>query len=224
MKKKERKVDDMELTAAALWLNTTFAGFDAAVTAGVHKLYDLAPGFFTPFMEFISLLGKGGIFLIILSLLLLVFKKTRRYGTAMCIGLAIAFAFVNLYLKVVIARPRPYMDQSSVFYQFWTMVGQHVESDKSFPSGHTNAAFATMIPLFLLGDKRWSWTALVFAILMGISRIYLCVHFPSDVIGGAITGTIGALLGILIAEKLPEKWYAWGGRQEKGRHEDVRVR
>ena len=214
----------MTMTAEAAWLNSTFGAFDESVTLAVHKLYEACGGWMTPIMEFISLLGKGGIFLIILSLLLLVFKKTRRYGTAMCIGLAIAFAFVNLYLKVVIARPRPYMDQSSVFYQFWTMVGQHVESDKSFPSGHTNAAFATMIPLFLLGDKRWSWTALVFAILMGISRIYLCVHFPSDVIGGAITGTIGALLGILIAEKLPEKWYAWGGRLEKGRHEDVRVR
>ena len=214
----------MELTAAAQWLNTTFAGFDASVATGVHKLYDLAPGFFTPFMEFISLLGKGGIFLIFLSLLFLFVKKTRRYGTAMCIGLAIAFAFVNLYLKVVIARPRPYMDQSSVFYQFWTMVGQHMESDKSFPSGHTNAAFATMIPIFVLGNKRWSWTALVFAILMGVSRIYLCVHFPSDVIGGAITGTLGGLIGTLIANNLPEKWYAWGGAQKKGRHEDVRVR
>ena len=214
----------MELTGTALWLNSTFAGFDVAVTTAVHKLYDLAPGFFTPFMELVSVLGKGGIFLIILSLALMLNKKTRRAGTAMCIGLAISFIIVNLFLKVVIARPRPYVDQSSVFYQFWTMVGQHTESDKSFPSGHTNAAFATMIPLFLLGNKRWSWLALVFAFLMGISRIYLCVHFPSDVLGGALTGTFGGLLGVLIVLKLPDKWYAWGFGQKKGRHEDVRVR
>ena len=213
----------MELTSAALWLNTTFAGFDAAVTTAVHKLYELAPGFFTPFMELISLFGKGGIFLIILSLVLTFFKKTRRFGTAMCLGLAIGALFVNLYLKVVIARPRPYVDQSSVFYQFWTLVGQHVESDKSFPSGHTNAAFAAMLPLFLLGDKRRSWLALLFGVLMGISRIYLCVHYPSDVLGGAITGTVAGILGTLIALKLPEKWYGWALGQQKGRHESVRV-
>jgi undecaprenyl-diphosphatase len=214
----------MELSAAALWLNNTFADFDTAVTIAVHKLFDISLAFFTPFMEFVSVLGKGGIFLIILSLALTFFKKTRRYGTAMCIGLAIAFALVNLYLKVVIARPRPYLDESSVFYRFWMMVGQHTESDKSFPSGHTNAAFATMIPIFVLGNKRWSWVALVFAILMGVSRIYLCVHYPSDVIGGAITGTLGGLLGLLIASRLPDKWYEWDLLRKKGRHEDVRVR
>lgn len=214
----------MELTAAAQWLNTTFAGLDAAVTTAVHRLYELSPAFFTPFMEFISVLGKGGIFLIILSLVLTFFHRTRRYGTAMCIGLAIAFVFVNLYLKVAIARPRPYTDESSVFYQFWTMVGRHTESDKSFPSGHTNAAFATMIPLFILGKKRWSWSALVFAILMGISRIYLCVHYPSDVIGGAITGTLGAALGMLIAARLPEKWYAWDLLRRRGKDGNVRTR
>ena len=207
----------MELTSAALWLNTTFAGFDAAVTTAVHKLYELAPGFFTPFMELISLFGKGGIFLIILSLVLTFFKKTRRFGTAMCLGLAIGALFVNLYLKVVIARPRPYVDQSSVFYQFWTLVGQHVESDKSFPSGHTNAAWAAMVPVFLLGDKRKSWLALVFALLMGVSRIYLVVHYPSDVLGGMITGSIAGILGVLIAVNLPKGWYRWrlGTKKER---------
>ena len=213
-----------ELTAAAQWLNTVFAEFDVAVTQAVHKLHELAPGFFTPFFEFISLLGKGGIFLIILALTLTVFKKTRRYGTAMCIGLALGALFVNLYLKVVIARPRPYADESSIFYQLWTLVGQHTESDKSFPSGHTNATFAAMVPLFLLGDKRKSWLALLFGVLMGISRIYLCVHYPTDVIGGAITGTLSGIIGTVVALKLPEKWYQWDIRQKKGRHESVHVR
>lgn len=199
----------MEMTAAALWLNTVCASFDQGVTLAVHQLYDAAGGILTPIMELISLMGKGGIFLILLSLVLLFFKKTRHYGTAMCLGLAIGAIFVNLYLKVAIARPRPYADETQIFYQLWLIMGQHVESDMSFPSGHTNAAFAAMIPLFILGDKRWSWLALVFGILMGISRIYLVVHYPTDVVGGIITGTIAGILGTIIAINLPRKWYRW---------------
>ena len=201
----------MQLTAAAQWFNTVFNGFDTGVTLAVHKLYEATGGAISPFMELISLLGKGGIFLIFLSLVLMLIKKTRRFGTAMILGLAIGALAVNVFLKVAVARPRPYADMSSIFNQLWLIMGQHVESDMSFPSGHTNAAFAAMLPVFLLGNKRWSWLALVFGVLMGISRIYLVVHFPSDVLGGLITGTIAGMIGTLIAVKLPEKWYAWGG-------------
>ena len=79
----------MELSAPAYWINTTFADFDVGITTAVHKLYDLAGGFFTPFFEFISYLGKGGIFLILLSLALMFFRKTRRFGTSMLLGVTI---------------------------------------------------------------------------------------------------------------------------------------
>ena len=78
----------MTMTAGAAWLNSTFAGFDQGVTLAVHKLYEACGGWMTPIMEFISLLGSGGIFLIILSVVLLLIKSTRRFGTAMAIGLA----------------------------------------------------------------------------------------------------------------------------------------
>ena len=197
----------MELTAAALWLNTFFAGFDQSITLAIHKLYESAGGFMTPFMELISFLGKDGICLIILSLLLMLFKRTRRFGTAMLFGVAIGALFTNCFLKIVVARPRPYADENGFFYQFWLMMGQHVESDKSFPSGHTTAAFASMVPLFILGNKRWSWTALLFAFTMGIARIYLVVHYTSDVIGGLIVGTFAGIIAVIVAKKLPQKWY-----------------
>ena len=200
----------MELTPVAYWLNTSMAGFDETVTAGIHRLYDLAGGIImTRFMSFVSLLGKGGIFLILLSLCLLLLKKTRRFGTAMIIGLALGALFVNLFLKVVIARPRPYTDMEGFYYPLWLMVGQHTESDMCFPSGHTNAAFAAMVPVFILGNKKSSWLALLFGILMGISRIYLVVHYPTDVVGGFITGTIAGMIGTLVAINLPKKWYRW---------------
>ena len=210
----------MELTAAAQWLNTAFAGFDQSITLAVHKLYESAGVVLTPFMEFISLLGKGGIALIILSLCLMFFKPTRRFGTAMAIGLALGAICTNLFIKVAVARPRPYADPNGFFYPLWMMMGQHVESDMSFPSGHTTAAFASMVPLFLLADKKTSWLALVFAFLMGVSRIYLVVHFPSDVLGGLIIGTIAGILAVLIAKKIPEKWYELNFYKKKeGKHE-----
>ena len=213
----------MNMTAAAAWLNSFFAGFDEGIVNAIHKLHECARDWTQPLAEFVSLLGKGGIALIILSLILLTCRPTRRYGTAMCLGLAIGAIAVNLWLKVVIARPRPYADPQSIFYPIWLAHGSHIESDFSFPSGHTNAAFAAMVPVFWLGNKRWSWLALVFAVLMGISRIHLMVHYPSDVLCGAITGTIAGIIGTLIALRIPDdsRWYGWDLRKErrKGAHE-----
>ena len=210
----------MELTAIAQWLNTACAGLDESVAIAVHKLYEAAPGFFTPFLTFVTLLGKGGIFLILLSFALMFFKRTRRFGTAMLLGVSIGAIFTNLFLKVVIARPRPYADAGSLYHQLWLTVGQNVESDHSFPSGHTTAAFDTMTPAFILGKRRVKIAAVAFALLMGLARIYLVVHFPSDVLGGMIVGIVAGCLGVLIAQKLPRGWYAWQEpRLSRGAHE-----
>ena len=212
----------MEINAPALWLNDFFAGFDESITLAVHKLYTLAGAFFTPFFEGVSVLGKGGIFLILLSVLLMLYRPTRRFGTSMLLGLTIGFAITNLFLKVAIARPRPYTDTDSVFYQLWLTVNQHTESDKSFPSGHMTAACASMIPLVILARPWQKILAALFAILMGLSRIYLCVHFPSDVLGGLIVGLFAGCMAVLIAQKLPRGWYQWDFARKKqpaGKHE-----
>lgn len=206
------------IPGAADWINAVFASFDQSITLAIHKLYELGGDFMTTIMEFISLFGKHGLFLILLSLALAFFKKTRRFGTAMCIGIALGAIFVNLYLKIAIARPRPYT--LDFYKQLWMTVGQNVESDFCFPSGHTNAAFATMVPIFILGNKKTSWLALVFAVLMGISRIYLVVHFPSDVVGGMVTGTIAGMLGPMISLFAPRKWYQWDLLKKKAEEEE----
>ena len=198
----------MELTAAAAWLNANFADFDLAIMLAVHKLYDLASWFFSPLLETITFFGNGGICLIIFSIFLIFFQKTRRFGTAMLLGIIIGALFTNVWLKVVIARPRPYSDESGIMHQIWLTMGQHMESDKSFPSGHTTSAFACMTPLFFAKKKPVAISAFLFAFLMGVSRIYLAVHYPSDVLAGMIVGFIAGCLGALIASKLPEKWYS----------------
>ena len=208
----------MEITASAQWINSTFETFDHSITSAVHTLHTAAGGFFTPFFELISFFGKGGICLILLSLCLLFFKPTRRFGTAMLLGLAIGAIITNLGLKIFIARPRPYADKNSLFYELWLLVGQHMESDKSFPSGHTTAAFASMTPVIIMGKPKYKIAALCFAILMGIARIYLVVHFPSDVLAGMLVGIFAGCIAVLIAAKLPRRWYEWDALP-KGRHE-----
>ena len=203
----------MQMNAAAIWINNTFAGFDQWMVQFIHKLYELAGGFFTPFFEFISELGHGGIPLIFLALVFMLFRRTRRYGTAMLLGLAIGAIITNCCLKILIARPRPYSEETKAFFgtdlyqRIWLLVGQNVESDKSFPSGHTTPAFAAMTAIFLTGNKKVSWTAFIFAFLMGIARIYLDVHFASDVVAGIIVGVIAGILGCVIANKIPERYY-----------------
>lgn len=203
----------MEMNAIAEWINTTFAAFDQWMALWVHNLYAIGGGFFTPFFEAISWIGHDGIPLIVLSVGLLVHPKTRKYGTAMLLGLGIGALFTNLVLKVLIARPRPYSEETRLFFQsdiyqsLWMRVGQNMESDKSFPSGHTTAAFASMTALFFMGNKKVSWMAFIFAALMAIARIYLVVHFASDVLGGILVGFPSGLLAAFLAKKIPVAYY-----------------
>lgn len=189
----------MEITAAAAWLNSTFADFDFAIFDFFHKLHDSAAGgFLDVFFNAVTTLGHDGIALIIISLILMLFKKTRKAGSAMLAGIIVGAVFTNLTIKPLVSRPRPYTFTDSPVYQWWLNAGAQVESDRSFPSGHTTSAMAMVTGLFCVTNKKVSWLAFFFAIFMGMSRIYLCVHYPTDVIGGLIIGAIGGVIGGLL--------------------------
>ena len=218
----------MQLTAIALWLNTAFAGFDESVAVAVHRLYELAPGFFTPFLTLITYMGKGGAFLILLSIAMMLFRPTRRYGTTMLLCLAIGALITNLTVKPLVARPRPYSWDGSVYQRIWIEMGRHTESDKSFPSGHMTAAMAASAAVFQRGNRKYSWTAFIFAFLMGLSRIYLGVHYTTDVLGAIITGGVGGVLGYRLSNRIPE-WFFQGdarnllpGYRQTGRHQSAK--
>ena len=198
----------MELTAAAAWLNSSFAGIDAAVAEAVYSLCAF-DGFFTPFSQIMDLLGKGGALLIAVSLALMLFPRTRKVGTVMLLALGVGALITNVGLKPSVCRPRPYTYEGSVFYEMWTLAGQHTESDFSFPSGHTTAATAAMVAIFLSCPKRKSWAALLFAFAMGLSRSYLGVHFFSDVLAGFAAGFIGAVAAYYIAKIIPKVYYEY---------------
>lgn len=199
------------MTAAAQWLNETFAGFDYAILEFFHNL-NVGPlgGFFDVFFKFITLLGEEGLFLIILSIIFMLFKKTRKVGFAMLLAIIVGSLITNVTVKPLVARPRPFQNETSefynLFYQWWQDAGSVQVGEKSFPSGHTTSAMAAMAGYFFVSKKKSiSWTAFIFAILMGMSRIFLCVHYPSDVVGGLIAGLIAGLVAAALINLLYSK-------------------
>lgn len=193
------------MTKAAQWLNTTFASFDSAILDFYYNLHkSSAGGFFDFFFKNFTLLGEDGIFLILLSLIFLLFKKTRKVGAGMLGGIIIGALFTNITIKQVVARPRPYAT-TELFQSRWLEVNGRLESEYSFPSGHTTSAMAAMTPIFLFCKKNVSWLAFLFVIVMGASRNYIFVHYPSDILGGIIVGGLAGLLAYLIVRVFYEK-------------------
>jgi len=193
------------MSAFAQWLNTAFAGFDRAILEFYHNLAITASPILTPISEFLAVIGDGAMFCFILAAILILFSKTRKIGLSMAFGVGFGAIFTNLLIKNIVARPRPYV---SGFEEWWQYAGASVESEYSFPSGHTTAAMAGMtalcICLFVMSKTEHrkirfiAIPAVMYVLLMGASRNYLMVHYPTDVIAGIITGALGGVLGFLL--------------------------
>ena len=147
----------------------------------------------TPFLDkimvFITRLGDAGIIWIVLSIVLLLIPKTRKSGAVMVVALVVDVLLCNIVLKNLVARTRPYDVNTGVHLLVAKL------HDYSFPSGHTAASFASVTALYLAGEKKLWKFALVLACLIAISRLYLYVHYPTDVFGGILFGVISGYLG-----------------------------
>ena len=133
-------------------------------------------------MGFITRLGDSGILWVTLTALLLVFRKTRRVGCVLAAALLIDAVLCNLLLKPLVARVRP----CDILTEVQLLIPH--PDDFSFPSGHTAASFASVTALWLAGKKQWAMAALPVGVLIAFSRMYLCVHYPTDILGGVILG------------------------------------
>ncbi len=185
----------------ATWLDTTFFGFDNSILGFWHSLAEVAGGFFTPFMNVISFFGAKGLCMIAISVILCLFKRTRKCGVAALIGILFGFITTNLIIKNLVARARPYT--RAEYQGWWQLVGAPTESEYSFPSGHTTVATDALVAMFIVSKKKSvSWLLLLAPVLMGISRNYLMVHYPTDVIGGIIVGSIAAVCSALLINYL----------------------
>ena len=151
-------------------------------------------------MPLITLLGDAGIFWIAVSAILLLVPKHRKTGLSMGISLLIGLVVCNMILKPWVGRIRPYDYQ---FIHFGKTIELLVATphDFSFPSGHTIASFEAAVAL-TVHNRKLGIPAMILAVLIAFSRMYLYVHYPTDVLASVVLGTAIAFLGCLIAKKL----------------------
>lgn len=142
-----------------------------------------------PVMKVITTLGNAGIFWIVLTLLLLIFPKTRRIGWMSACALIFSLLINNILLKNLVARTRPYYMVEGLM----PLIKKPTEF--SFPSGHAGSSFASACVLYRRLPKKFGVPILILAVLISFSRLYVGVHYPSDVLAGALTGLLCSWLG-----------------------------
>ena len=150
-------------------------------------------------LSFITSLGNAGIIWIVLAVVLLILPKTRKTGIIVAAALLMDLILCNLILKNLVARVRPYDVNTAIAILIKKPL------DFSFPSGHTAASFAAMTALFLAKMKKAWIAALVLAVLIAFSRLYFYVHYPTDVLGGAVVGILSGIIGYAIVEKIDKR-------------------
>lgn len=144
--------------------------------------------FFNQFFKFISIISDKGLVWIALGAVLLFFKKTRKVGLITIIGVGASFFINSLILKNIFDKTRPFIENPELA-TFIEGIGMSLPDSSSFPSGHAFSSFCCAIIIGLGLKKNW-WGFYILAVLIAFSRVFLCVHYPIDVIVGAILGTV----------------------------------
>lgn len=145
-------------------------------------------------MPVVTALGNGGIVWILAAVALIITKKYRKFGFFLLAGLLVGLLIGNVCLKNLVARPRPcWIEDVCLLINNPT--------DFSFPSGHT---LSSVIAAFILtkANRRFGFVAVPLAALIAFSRLYLYVHFPSDILASVILGLIIGALTVFLGEKI----------------------
>lgn len=182
--------------------------FDLPVLEWIAE--NLQCGFWDRVMPIITLLGDAGIFWIALAVLLLFSPKYRKIGLGMGAALIIGLLVCNVTMKPLFARPRPY-DYQLLHFGKEIQLLIEAQHDFSFPSGHTLASFEAATVL-AIHSKKAGIPALVLACLIAFSRLYLYVHYPTDVLFSVAMGIGFGFLGNFLVRKGAELY-----RQKNGK-------
>ena len=175
-------------------------GFDLPILDWIAG--NLWCGFLDAVMPVITLLGDAGIFWILIAVVMLIFPKYRRIGLAMGAALLMGLLICNVTMKPLFQRIRPYDYQLQHFSRVIPLLIE-AQHDFSFPSGHTLASFEAATVL-MLNNKKFGIPAMILACLIAFSRLYLYVHYPTDVLTSIVLGVcIGCLGNWLIKNLAP---------------------
>ncbi len=177
---------------------SVFLDFDKAIFLWIDKLHELGvAGILTPILVFLTKLGDSGILWIVIGVLLLFFKKTRKVGVTVLGALAVMMVCNNFVLKNMFARTRPY---NLEVWKDWFNYPGFVNQPKSysFPSGHSSSGFAAATALCTSKKAYVIIPAFLLAALVAFSRIYVEVHYPTDVIFGALFGVVYGVIAIFL--------------------------
>ena len=190
-------------------LNQLAVSFDLPILDWIQA--NLQCGFLDTVMPIITLFGEGGIFWIAWALVLFCIPKYRKVGTGMLLALIMGVLVCNVTLKPLVQRPRPYDFQADLGVTINLLIS--AQHDFSFPSGHTIASFEAA-GVLLLNNKRMGIPAMVICVLVTLSRLYLYVHYPTDVIFSIFAGSLFAFIGNALAPKVVEKLPLKKGKYE----------
>lgn len=174
--------------------------FDAALIEWIREHWVV--DWLTPVLRVVTYFGEYGAGWILLAVVLLCFKKTRRMGLTMGIAMLAGFLLGEVFLKNVIRRPRP--------FTLWPEMELLIFEPSGFscPSGHTTSSFAAAISV-LLCNKRWGAAALVLAAAIGFSRMYFTVHYLTDVLFGIALGVACGFAAWFLTGRI------WNSKQRK---------
>ncbi|MBR0106349.1 MAG: phosphatase PAP2 family protein [Lachnospiraceae bacterium] len=165
-----------------------------------------------PLVARFTQLGTAGILWIAVTLILLIIPKTRKVGWACVISLIISALACNVILKNAVARPRPY----TVIGGLRLLVPPAI--DWSFPSGHASTAFCVAGVCLARLPKKAGIPLIVLAALIALSRLYVGVHYPTDVIFGVIVGIAAALLAMKLFDVIDERLMALKEKRKQQYH------